>query len=97
MTTCPNRGQLEHLLDNRLVDTELDELEQHVQGCSTCQQTTDELTNAANCEIERGRRDVITCAGSEPGMEDDPLRLTAGSTSEADCRVWRGMPSVAGY
>ena len=34
MKTCPDRGRLEQLLNNRLVDTELDELEQHVEGCS---------------------------------------------------------------
>jgi len=38
MKTCLARGRLERLLENRLGDTELDELEQHVEGCTACQQ-----------------------------------------------------------
>jgi hypothetical protein len=44
LKTCPGRGRLEQLLENRLVDTERDELEQHVEGCAACQQRLDELS-----------------------------------------------------
>ena len=32
MNHCPDRDLLERLLDDRLVDTELDELDRHVRG-----------------------------------------------------------------
>ena len=32
MSDCPDRDLLERLLDNRLADTELDELDRHVEG-----------------------------------------------------------------
>ncbi len=52
MTTCPDRGQLEQLLENRLVDTELDEMEQHVEGCADCQRTLEELTGSTQWGFE---------------------------------------------
>ena len=54
MSHCPDRDRLERLLDHRLVDTELDEMEQHVEGCATCQQTLEELTDARGWDLEPG-------------------------------------------
>ena len=39
MTHCPDRDQLERLLDRRLGDTEGEELERHVRRLPPCQQT----------------------------------------------------------
>ena len=60
MKTCPDRGRLEQLLDNRLVDTELDELVQHVEGCSACQQVLELLTESTVWEPRQQR-------GGDPG------------------------------
>ena len=67
MTTCPGRGQLERLLENRLVDTELDELEQHIEACAACQQTLDELSDTTNWRLERRGEVLITRDGGEAG------------------------------
>jgi hypothetical protein len=60
MKTCPDRGRLEQLLENRLVDTELDELEQHVEGCAVCQQVL-ELLTGSTVWVPRQKR------GGDPG------------------------------
>jgi hypothetical protein len=44
MKYCPDRDLLKRLVNNGLDDTELDETEQHVEGCAACQQTLEELT-----------------------------------------------------
>ena len=36
MNHCPDRERLEQLLHHRLEDTELDEVEQHIEGCAAC-------------------------------------------------------------
>ena len=64
MKTCPDRGRLEQLLENRLVETELDELEQHVEGCAACQQTLEELTGSTQCGFERRAEVPNPCAGA---------------------------------
>jgi eukaryotic-like serine/threonine-protein kinase len=97
MTTCPDRGRLEQLLDNRLVDTELDELEQHVEGCASCQQVLDELTDVTNRELDPALGASIARNADEPGLDVDPIGLTVGTTASADERVGRGLPIVAGY
>jgi WD40 repeat protein/tRNA A-37 threonylcarbamoyl transferase component Bud32 len=94
MTTCPDRGRLEQLLENRLGDTELDELEQHVEGCAACQQTLDEPTV---CGLMPGPDVLKFVAGAEPGLLVDPLRATAVATAGADEHVGRAAPMVAGY
>jgi serine/threonine protein kinase len=97
MKTCPDRSQLAHLLDNRLVDTELDEMEQHVDGCAGCQQTLDELTDATNWALAPGRRALITRDGNEPDALADRPSVMAGSTGAAGERTARSVPTVAGY
>ena len=44
MIMCPDQVQLESLLNNRLVDTERDLLEQHVEDCDVCQHVLELLT-----------------------------------------------------
>ncbi len=51
MSQCPDRDRLGRLLDHRLVDTELDEIEQHIEDCAACQHTLDELTGTAVCDL----------------------------------------------
>jgi hypothetical protein len=97
MKTCPDRSQLARLLDKCLVDTELDELEQHVEGCGACQQTLDELTDATNCELDPALGASIARNVGEPGLDVDPIGLTAGATAAADERGGRGLPAIAGY
>ena len=97
MKTCPDRGRLEQLLNNRLVDTELDELEQHVEGCADCQQTLDELSDATNCGLAPGCEVLVTRDGGESGRDADPVGLTARAAPTADTRMGRGLPTVAGY
>ena len=87
MTTCPDRGRLKQLLENRLVDTELDELEQHVEGCVVCQQTLEELSDATNWESEPGREALVTRDGGEGRLDIDSIGVTAGATGAADERV----------
>ena len=78
MKTCPDRGQLEQLLDNRLVDIELDELEQHVEVCADCQRTLEELTGSAERNLER-RAEVLKTAG---GASSTSVSGTCGATDE---------------
>jgi hypothetical protein len=42
MNHCPPRDRLERLVGHHLVDAELDEVEQHVEGCAACQPTLEE-------------------------------------------------------
>ncbi len=98
MKTCPDRSQLARLLDNCLVDTELDEMEQHVDGCAACQQTLDELTDSTNWGLEPGRAALITRAGSEPDALVDRPGDMAGSTGAGRrAAAARSVPTVAGY
>jgi hypothetical protein len=46
MTTCPDRGLLEQVLVNRLVDTELDELGKDVECCEVTPFVTVNMTIA---------------------------------------------------
>jgi hypothetical protein len=97
MKTCPDRGRLEQLLNNRLVDTELDELEQHVEACSACQQTLDELTEATNWGLEQELGAEIARDGREAGLAVDTLALADGAMAAPNKCVGRGLPTVAGY
>ena len=97
MTTCPDRGRLEQLLDNLLVDTELDELEEHVEGCAACQQTLDELTDATYRELDPAIGALIVRNADEPGLDVDPIGRTLDATASDGERVGRGLPTVAGY
>ncbi len=65
MKLCPDREQLELLLDNRLVDTARAEVERHVEGCADCQQTLEELTGARECGPVR-RTEVLNPFAGTP-------------------------------
>jgi eukaryotic-like serine/threonine-protein kinase len=97
MTQCPDRDHLERLLDHRLADTELDEMEQHIEGCATCQQALEELTGDPVRGREPGRDGWITLIGPEPGPAVDPRDLTDGATTGNHERTARVVPTVAGY
>ena len=90
MSHCPDRDRLERLLDHRLDDTELDEIEEHIEACAACQLTLDELTGAALCDIDPGRGGLITPMGAEPD-------IGAGATAAANGITARVVPTVAGY
>ena len=97
MNHCPDRDRLERLLDHRLDDTELDEIEQHIEGCVVCQHTLEELTSAAIGGLEPGRGTLITLTEAEPGLVVDPLGGTAGARTGNNERTARVVPTVAGY
>ena len=86
MKQCPDRDQLELLLNNGLVDTARDELELHVEDCALCQQALETLTDATVCGLEPGPDVLKFVAGAEPGRLIDPLRATAVATAAADKR-----------
>ena len=65
--------------------------------CAACQQRLDELTDATNWGPEPARETLITREGGEPGLDLDPIGLTAGATAAAVKRVVRGLPTVSGY
>jgi WD40 repeat protein/Flp pilus assembly protein TadD len=90
MSHCPGRERLERLLDHRLEDSELDEIEQHIEGCAACHRTLDELTATALCDLAPGRASLITLTGAEP-------ELAAGATTAANGITARVVPTVAGY
>ena len=75
MTTCPDRGQLELLLANRLTDTERDELERHVEDCALCQQTLEALTNSTVWNLEPRQTASIAVESIERGVVADPRRV----------------------
>jgi eukaryotic-like serine/threonine-protein kinase len=97
MSRCPDRDRLERLLDHRLLDTELDELDEHIEGCATCQHTLEELTGAAVCDLEPGRGTFITLTEGKLGLIVDPLHLEAPTTLRNNALTARVVPTVPGY
>ena len=83
MNGCPDRDLLERLLNDRLVDTELDGLEHHLQGCASCQQTLEELTDDAIWRSELRQEVSVLLDDAEPDVVVDPLGVTAGATAGA--------------
>ena len=94
MTTCPDRGRLAQLLSSSLVYTELDELEQHVEGCSVCQRTLEELTDDTNWGLDQELGALITVDGGEPGLVVDAIGLTAEGMAAVDERGARPAHSL---
>jgi serine/threonine protein kinase len=97
MKHCPDRDLLERLLTNRVVDTELDELDRHVRGCGSCQQTLEELTDDPIWRTELRHEVSLLLTDAEPGLVVDPLDVTAGATTGDNERTARVVPTVAGY
>jgi WD40 repeat protein/tRNA A-37 threonylcarbamoyl transferase component Bud32 len=97
MKRCPDRDLLERLLNNRLADTELDELDPHVRGCASCQQTLEELTDDTLWRSELRREIGSLFNDAEPSPAIDPLGLTAIATDRANGHQEQRAPAVPGY
>ena len=97
MKPCPDRHLLERLLNNRLADTERDELELHVQDCDTCQQTLEDLTD--DTILGSGLRHEVSLLliAAEPGLAIDPLDATVVANDGAIEHVAQRTPIVPGY
>jgi WD40 repeat protein len=97
MKHCPDRDLLERLLSHGLVDTELDELDRHVRGCDSCQQTLEELSDDTIWSSELRHEVSLLYTDAEPVLVVDPLGGTAGTTTETNERMARVVPTVPGY
>jgi hypothetical protein len=73
MKQCPDRDLLERLLNNRLADTELDELDLHLRGCASCQQSLEELTDDTLWRSELRHEISSLFNDAEPSPTIDPL------------------------
>jgi serine/threonine protein kinase len=89
MKHCPEPDQLERLLNNRLDDAELDDLDRHVRGCSAYQQTLEELTADTLWDS--------TFRAALPGLAIDPLGRSAAATDGAGEPAAQRLPTVPGY
>ncbi len=97
MSDCPDRDLLERLLDNRLADTELDELDRHVKGCASCQQALEELTDDRRWISELRHEVTQLSAATELERAGDPPGVTDGATAAAKGSGARVAPAVPGY
>jgi eukaryotic-like serine/threonine-protein kinase len=93
MKDCPDRDLLERLLNNRLIDTELDELDRHVRGCASCRQILEELTGDPTRRSEPRHESSLMFTD----LERDSRAETAGVTTAASERSARVVPAVSGY
>jgi serine/threonine protein kinase len=89
MKYCPDRDLLKRLVNNGLDDTELDEIEQHVEVCAVCQQTLEELTDNTMWSLP--------LAAAETGLAIDPRGRTVAATDGPDEHLTRRFPTVPGY
>ena len=81
MNHCPDRDRLERLLDHRLDDTELDEMEQHVRRLRHLPADAgraDRVPRSAS--LEPGQDISIAVTEAEPGLVVDPPGGTAGAS-----------------
>jgi serine/threonine protein kinase len=102
MKTCPSREQLKQLLDEALAEAEQTSLEEHVQGCGTCQKELDSLANATALltkDALPGGRGVLS-VGDEAFLQrlqqasppaDKPFSAAAPSAAADE------HPAVPGY
>ena len=97
MNDCPDRDLLERLLNDSLVDTELDGVEHHLQGCTSCQQTLEELSADAIWRSQLRQEVSVLLEGALPVVVADPLGLTLGAAARAAGRADRTAPLVPGY
>jgi eukaryotic-like serine/threonine-protein kinase len=75
MVPCAYFDQLERLLDEQLDERHLVTVEDHVEGCPTCQQRLEEITVARDERPERVRLSPGSC---EDGTEASVLRFFKG-------------------
>jgi eukaryotic-like serine/threonine-protein kinase len=73
MVTCPDRHELESLLDNHLTDTDRERLELHVEQCGACQQVLEFLTATTDSGLTHER--VVTPPVEGPGTQFGPYKL----------------------
>ncbi len=101
MKHCPDRERLERLLHDLIVDTELEELDRHVQGCASCKQTLEELTDDPIWRVEPRNEVSSLLPEAESGLAIDSLGATVDATSDATTGATegapRGVPTVPGY
>ena len=97
MNHCPDRDVLERLLNNRLVDSEIDELDRHVEVCVSCQQTLEELSDDQIWSSELRYEIALLSSDTESGLEVDPPGRTVAATDRADELVAQRLPTLPGY
>jgi eukaryotic-like serine/threonine-protein kinase len=97
MKDCPDQDLLERLVCDRVDDTVLDELGEHLNHCASCQQILEELSDDTRWRRELRREVWSLVKGAEPGHVVDPLGVTAGASSAANERTARAVPTVPGY
>jgi eukaryotic-like serine/threonine-protein kinase len=97
MKPCPDRDLLERLVNGRLVDTELDEMDRHVKGCASCQQTLEELTDDSIWKSGPRHEVPLMFTTTEHGPAIDPLGLTVVLTDGAKEDGSQRLPKVPGY
>ena len=97
MNGCPDRDLLERLLNESLVDTELDGLEQHLANCASCQRSLDELSGDTIWRSELLQEISELVEDAEPGKVVDLFRVIANATDAAHEPTARFAPTVPGY
>jgi eukaryotic-like serine/threonine-protein kinase len=97
MKNCPDRELFERLMNNRLADTEVEELDRHVKGCASCQQILDALTDDTLWKPGPGHETELMFTATAPGFAVAALSGTAGATNAANERVPRVVPTLPGY
>src|ERR1700678_2413147 len=97
MSDCPDPDLLERLLDGRLADIELDDLDRHVKGCDSCQQALEELTDDRRWISELRHEATLLSADTEPERAGDPLSATDGATTASEGRGARIALAVPSY
>jgi serine/threonine protein kinase len=96
MNHCPDRDLLERLLTDSLVDTDRDELDGHVRGCTSCQQTLEELTGDTIWVPELRREISLKFTDAQADLEVDPPGVAAGRT-DADHERAQVVTTLPGY
>ncbi len=89
MNHCPDRDLFKRLLNNRLSDTELDELDQHVRGCASCQQTLEDLSDDSIWSLP--------ISAALTGLAIDPPGRRVAATDGALEHAAQRAPTVPGY
>ncbi len=89
MKSCPDRDLFKRLLNNRLGDTELDELDQHVRGCASCQQTLEDLSDDSIWSLP--------ISAALTGLAIDPPGRRVAATDGALEHAAQRAPTVPGY
>jgi serine/threonine protein kinase/tetratricopeptide (TPR) repeat protein len=97
MKDCPERDVFERLLNNDLAGTEVDELDEHVRSCASCQQALEELTDDRRWRSELKEHMPVLSTAEEPEQTVNRVSVTAGGSDLAGDRTARIVPAVAGY